>query len=75
MRSILPCAGNVIRKNLAVFGADDWTEAKPLDCNAVIVMMTLCIWFCDYPTEADPIEQCVMPSPVDDAVVFHFAAM
>ena len=55
-RTGLPRSGNVMQKNLAVLGSDDWTLAKPLDCNAVMVMVTLCVWFCDDPTKADPID-------------------
>lgn len=53
-----------MRKNLAVFGSDDRTLAKPLDCNAVIVMVTLSVRFCDDPPKPHPIKQGVVARPV-----------
>jgi hypothetical protein len=40
-----------MRKNLAVFGSDDWTLAKPLNCDVIIVVVQFAVWFCDDPAK------------------------
>lgn len=51
----LPFSGNVMRKNLAVCGSDWLALAKPLNGDAVEVVMHFAVWFCDDPAKAHPI--------------------
>ncbi len=58
-------------KNLAVLGADDWTLAKPFNCDAIEVMMGFHVWLGDDPSETDPIMQGVISCPVQNALAIH----
>ena len=64
-KRILSGDGNVIRKNLAVCGSDRLALAKPLNGDAIFIVMALRVWLRDDPTEADPIKQSVVSSPVE----------
>lgn len=55
-----------MRKNLAVFGADDWALAKPLNGAAKLIHVhPFAVWLFDDPAEADPIEKRVPPRVMD----------
>lgn len=71
LRTGFPFSGKVIRKNLAVCGADWFALAKPLNCDAVEVMMAFRVWLGDDPSEADPIQQSLMPGPMQNALALH----
>jgi hypothetical protein len=60
-----------MRKNLAVFGSDDWTDANPLEEKAVVVVVCDFVWFCEDPAKLYPILECVMPSPMENAFALH----
>ena len=44
-----------MRKNLAVCGSGWFALAKPFNCDAVVIVVTLAVWFCDDPPKAHPI--------------------
>jgi hypothetical protein len=51
----LPFSGKVILKNLAICGSDWLALAKPLNGDAVGIVVTFGIWFCDDPAKTNPI--------------------
>lgn len=75
MSSIFPFVGNVMRKNLAVCGSDRFALAKPLNGDAIFIVMALRVWLCDDPAEADPIKQSVVSCPMQNTVALYFAAI
>ena len=60
-----------MRKNLAVCGSDRLALAKPLNGDAIFIVMALRVWLCDDPAEADPIKQSVVSGPVQNTFARH----
>jgi hypothetical protein len=56
-----------MRKNLAVLGSDDWTLAKPLNEEAVFMMVHYPVRLRYHPTELQPVIDGVMTCPVENA--------
>jgi hypothetical protein len=44
-----------MRKNLAVCGSDRFALAKPFNGDAVEIVVTFDVWFCDDPAKTNPI--------------------
>jgi hypothetical protein len=55
LRTGFPFSGKVMRKNLAVCGSDRFALAKPLNCDAVEIVVTFDVWSCDDPAKTNPI--------------------
>lgn len=72
MRTGFPFSGNVMRKNLAVFGSDDWALAKPLNADVVVVVCNFAVWFCDDPAKAHPIQKLFVTRIMKDALFIFY---